>query len=221
MIKKVSSIASISPAISLISTLLVSLVAIIGCNNNIIQIVPISSSTPVATNTDDTLPANEFFPASQAPTRIAAPVIGLDASVVAMGWQLVEQGENWVSQWNMPELEAAWHQNSAGPGQGNNIVISGHNESTGGQIFAEVEELQVGDEITLWRDDGEAYIYQVIEKNIIRTFAVSEEAQDYLLRITQPTAQEQLTLITCWPRWTNTHRLIVIAQPKPTELATP
>ena len=216
MTKKISSITTISPLILLIITLLV---VIIGCNNSIIQIVPVSSPTPanVADKGQEiTLSLNSLASETHIPDRIAAQIIGLDAPVAAMGWQMIEQGDDWVSQWNMPELEAAWHQNSAGPGEGSNIVISGHNESTGGQVFAEVEELQVGDEITLWRDDGEAYIYQVIEKNIIRTFAASNEAQNYLLSVTQPTAQEQLTLITCWPRWTNTHRLVVIAQPKPT-----
>ena len=182
----------------------------------IVQFVPVATLTPAsvaavpqeATNTiDPTAPISS-------PSRIVAEAIGLDAPVVEMGWRVVEQDGELISEWEMPNDEAAWHRNSARPGQGSNIVISGHNESSGGQVFAEVEELQVGDEITLWNDKQETFVYQVIEKNIVRTFAISAEVQNYLSQVTEPTASEQLTLITCWPRWTNTHRLIVIAEPK-------
>jgi len=130
-----------------------------------------------------------------------------------MGWRVVEQWGQPVSQWEMPEEAAGWHRNSARPGEGSNVVISGHNASTGGQVFADLEELQVGDKITLWTDNQHNFDYQVVEKNIIRTFAISDEADQYLKNVANPTNQEQLTLITCWPRWSNTHRLIVIAQP--------
>jgi sortase A len=148
------------------------------------------------------------------PTRIVVESIELDAPVVEMGWRVIEQGGQSVSEWEMPYDEAAWHRNSARPGQGSNTVISGHNESTGGQVFAELEELQLGDEIALWNDQDEPFVYHVVEKTFIRTFANSEEAQDYLKTAMDATPNEQLTLITCWPRWTNTHRLIVVAEPK-------
>ncbi len=31
----------------------------------------------------------------------------------------------------------------------------------------------------------------------------------------QPTPDERLTLISCWPYWTNTHRVIIVARPVP------
>jgi sortase A len=142
-----------------------------------------------------------------------AEAISLDAPVIEMGWRVVQQGENWVSEWEMPDNEAAWHRNSARPGQTSNVVISGHNASTGGHVFAELDELQVGDQVTLWNDKDEPLNYYVIEKNIVRTIFNSEEAQKYLQDIMVPTAKERLTLITCWPRWSNTHRLVVIAEP--------
>ena len=184
--------------------------------DGIIEIVPIS--TPVSNSVPATPEtAANSGPASggHSPTHITAEVIGLDAPVVEMGWQVVEHNGELISEWQMPDNEAAWHGNSARPGEGSNIVISGHNESAGGQVFADIEELQVGDEITLRNDNEETFVYQVIEKNIIRTFAGSAEAQNYLRAVVEPTDSEQLTLITCWPRWTNTHRLVVIAEPKP------
>jgi sortase A len=186
------------------------LVGISGCGG-IIQIVPVSQLTPVAR---EELPGSPIAATlASAPDRIVAKTIGLDSPVVEMGWRVVERWGERVSEWEMPETGAAWHRNSAYPGQGSNIVISGHNASTGGQVFAEIEALQVGDEITLWTANQEPFNYQVTEKTIVRTFASSDEADNYLQTITDPTSQEQLTLITCWPRWTNTHRLIVIAEP--------
>jgi sortase A len=180
----------------------------------IVQIVPYTP-TPNPIVTPD-VPTNHSITASigRLPARIVAKSIGLDTPIVEMGWRLVERWGEQVSEWNMPENEAAWHRNTAWPGEGSNIVISGHNASTGGQVFADLEELQIGDEITLWNENHETFVYQLIEKNIVRTFASSSEAQEYLRQVTEPTDKEQLTLITCWPRLSNTHRLIVIAEPK-------
>lgn len=179
---------------------------------NIIEIVPVSSPTPAAPVQPSNTPITDDSPGI--PNRIIAEAIGLDAPVVEMGWRSVEQEGHWVSEWEMPENEAAWHRNSARPGAGSNVVISGHNASTGGQVFAELDELQVGDEIDLQSDKSEVASYQVVEKNIVRTIFGSEESQDYLRTVTEPTPGEQLTLISCWPRWSNTHRLVVIAVPK-------
>jgi sortase A len=179
--------------------------------NYIIEVVPRTPS-PVAVSQVTTPSTDETTP-SGLPRRIVAGAIGLDAPVVEMGWRAVEQDGQLVSEWDMPENEAAWHRNTARPGEASNVVISGHNASTGGHVFAELDELQVGDEIELWNDKNEPISYYVVEKNIVRLFINSEEAQNYLQNVMKPTAKEQLTLITCWPRWSNTHRLIVIAEP--------
>jgi sortase A len=179
------------------------------CNQ--IRIVPMQTPTPVVTATPTLTPAPAVT--SGQPDHILAPLIGLDAPVVEMGWRTSEEGGQLVSEWEMPDNEAAWHGNSARPGEGSNVVISGHNESTGGHVFARLDELQQGNEIVLKNNQGESFTYQVIEKNIVRTFAISTEADEYLRSVTEPTAEEQLTLITCWPSWSNTHRLVVVAIP--------
>jgi sortase A len=150
---------------------------------------------------------------SRVPTRIVAQAINLDAPVAEMGWQTKEQWGQVVSEWDVPDNEAAWHRNSAVPGEGSNVVISGHNNSLGGRVFASLEELTVGDQITLWNGNGVSFVYQVREKKLIRALGASKEAQELLQLVVEPTSDEQLTLITCWPNWTNTHRLIVIADP--------
>jgi sortase A len=148
------------------------------------------------------------------PARIVAQSINLDAPVVEMGWQTKERWGQVISEWDVPEDEAAWHRNSAVPGEGGNVVISGHNNSLGGRVFANLEELTVGDQITLWNDEDASFLYQVREKKLVRVLGASQESQEVLQMVIEPTSDEQLTLITCWPNWTNTHRLIIIAAPQ-------
>ncbi|MCB0209069.1 MAG: sortase [Anaerolineae bacterium] len=178
---------------------------------DIIRVVPADTPTPAIET-----PAPAEAAAGQenvgVPSRIVAESIHLDAPVVEMGWRVVQQGNQTISEWEIPDNEAAWHRNSALPGQGSNVIISGHNASTGGHVFGELDELQVGAEIMLEDDQADSWFYRVVEKTIVRTMAASDEGRQYLLDISQPTSHEQLTLITCWPSWSNTHRLIVIAE---------
>jgi LPXTG-site transpeptidase (sortase) family protein len=149
------------------------------------------------------------------PARITAESIELDAAVVAMGWEATEQYGSVVVEWQMPEEEAAWHQNSGAPGGGSNIVISGHNNSAGGRVFANVENLDIGDQITLRNMQGDMFHYEVKDKKLVRTLGASQQTLDFLEAVIKPTPSEQLTLITCWPSWSNTHRVIITAIPSP------
>jgi sortase A len=147
------------------------------------------------------------------PVRIQDDVSGLDAPIVEMSWRLEQRGDELVSEWLVPDNESGWHRNSARPGEGSNIVISGHNSSSGGQVFGHLDDLAPGSRLTIWTDTGDAFDYQVTDKQIVRVFGATQETLAYLQQVIQPTDTERLTLITCWPSWTNTHRLIVIAEP--------
>jgi sortase A len=151
---------------------------------------------------------------SGAPTRLTAPTINLDTPVVEMDWRPQEEGGQVVSVWNVPDSAAAWHRNSAAPGEGGNVLISGHNNSMGGRVFARLAELVPGDEVTLWNDRGQTFVYEVRDMYYIRALLASAEATKQLESVMARTPTEQVTLITCWPNWTNTHRLIVLATPK-------
>lgn len=166
-----------------------------------------AATTPTATQRGQT---GTFAP--QPPTRIVAPAINLDAPVVTMDWRTEIQGDQTASVWNVPQNEAGWHLNSARPGQDGNVVISGHNNSMGGHVFGRLDELAEGDTVTLWVDDT-AYTYYISRRETIRTVAAGPEMLNKLQQLAGPASTEQLTLITCWPNWTNTHRLILVAEP--------
>lgn len=176
-----------------------------------IEVIPTATSRPI--EPIQTPATVEPIAASGLPVRLISQAIGLDSPVVAMGWRSEERGGQVISEWVVPENEAGWHRNSARPGQGSNIVISGHNNSSGGRVFANLDELEVGNQITVVTDEGKLYDYQISDKQIVRAFGASQETLDYLRAVIQPTQTEQLTLISCWPSWTNTHRLIIIAKP--------
>lgn len=162
---------------------------------------------PIYTDTTQQVAVNKM------PARIIAESIGLDAKVVAMGWDVKEERGKIIAEWQVPEDDAAWHRNSAAPGGGSNIVISGHNNSAGGRIFANLEELNIGDQITVRNMQGGTFQYEVKDKKLVRTLGASQQTLDFLEAMIKPTPTEQLTLITCWPSWSNTHRVIITAVP--------
>jgi sortase A len=146
------------------------------------------------------------------PTRIVAPAIGLDATVVPMGWDLVKRNGAMVSEWAVPSGAAGWHITSAVPGERGNVVLSGHHNIEG-KVFRYVVDLQPGDEVTLYVEDM-PYPYWVTEKYILQEAGMPLEVRRRNAQWIMPTQDERLTLVTCWPyEWPgNTHRVIVVAR---------
>lgn len=152
--------------------------------------------------------------ADRPPSRIVAPAIDLDAKVVPMSWEVVNRKGVQVSVWVVPENAAGWHTNSALPGHGENVVLSGHHNIEG-KVFRYVVDLQPGDEITLYAGDT-PYTYAVTEKYILKEAGMPISVRQKNAQWIMPAGEERLTLVTCWPyEWPgNTHRVIVVALPQ-------
>lgn len=171
--------------------------------------VPSPSATPLPspTATPPGIP-----PAAGPPTRIVVPAIGLDAKVLPMGWETLRDARgNPYSEWVVPKFAAGWHLNSSLPGHPGNVVLSGHH-NIDGEVFRYAVDLNPGDQITLYVGD-QPYEYTVLEKMIL-----PEKGQPYEVRLKNaqyiaPTPDNRLTLVTCWPYTTNTHRVVVVARP--------
>lgn len=146
------------------------------------------------------------------PVHLAAPAIGLTTEVKPLGWRQVMQGEEEVSIWHMVDKAAGWHLNSAVPGQVGNAVISGHN-NIGGSVFRKLDRLQPGDEITVQTNVGTEVAYTVAEVKIVPEKYASAAQREANAQAISATTDERLTLITCWPANSNTHRVIVVAYP--------
>lgn len=159
------------------------------------------------------LPTDPPAPPVAAPERLLIAAIGLDAAVLPLGWVAERNGAGEVvSAWEpLPPGAAGWHTNSAAPGQGSNTVISGHH-NTDGEVFRHLVDVSVGAEVVL-QAGGELHTYRVVEKLILPERYVTAEQRLQNATWMQLTNEERLTLITCWPYETNTHRLIVVARP--------
>ena len=85
-------------------------------------------------------------PARHRPTRIVIPRLKLDSPVVEVGWRIVEEDGERFSRWEVADLFAGWHRDSAFPGSIGNVVISGHHNIKG-EVFRHIVDLERGDEI--------------------------------------------------------------------------
>ena len=164
------------------------------------------------------------------PVRITIPDLQLDAKVVEMGWQAVQTASGTQSEWVIPKNEAGHHLNSAQLNAAGNVVISGHNNIFG-HVFqpisrawdedkkARIDEITDrsdnlnGRTIQLYNSDGERFDYTITAFYRLKDTGVSLEQRINNTRFVHPTSDPQLTLVTCWPPQSNTHRLVVIAQP--------
>ena len=127
------------------------------------------------------------------------PQPAVDRKVVQVGWTLEEQNGQQVAVWEVAEYAVGHHAGSANPGQGGNIVLAGH---SGGHAypFNEIIYLLPGDPILLW-SQGRQYQYTVTEQLLLDEIGphVTLEQRTQNARYIEPTAEEMITLVTCWP----------------------
>lgn len=146
--------------------------------------------------------------AGDPPDWIVIPAIQLNAPVEVVGWHL-EQG---ASVWDVPARRAAgWLKTSALAGQKGNTVLDGHHNIEG-EVFRRLVDLKPGDVVEL-SARGNLYRYSVTEKHILLDRDQPMQVRIANAKWIEPTSDERLTLVTCWPYTNNTHRLIIVARP--------
>jgi len=162
-----------------------------------------------------------FFTAQQTdagriPRRIVIDAINLDAPIFTAEIVNVEfEGEE-VVQFLVPEeFAAGWHEGSAPLGVSGNTVISGHHNAYG-KVFAGLVDLIAGDSIII-QSSKRDFKFIIANKMILPE---KEEPLDVHIenaRWILPSSDERITLVTCWPADSNTHRLILVAVPADTK----
>ncbi len=148
------------------------------------------------------------------PSRLLIPAIKVDTPVVELGWSTKKTAAGAIfSEWDVAAYAAGWHKNSALPAEEGNVVMSGHNNILG-SVFRELDRLKRGDTITIY--SGRRAIDYTVDEVIIgpEKNATWEQRRDNA-KFIEPTTEHQLTLVSCWPRNDNSHRIIVIAKPAP------
>lgn len=148
----------------------------------------------------------------QTPDRIVIPVISLDATVTPIGSIDVSYEDEVFQQWLAPDYRAVgWHETSAGLGAPGNTVLNGHHNIYG-EVFRDLYRLQKGDTIQVFAQ-GELFEYVVVYTAVLPERNQPMEVRTANAEWIQPTEDERLTMITCWPYESNTHRVLIVAVP--------
>lgn len=170
---------------------------------------PTNTFTPEPTPTLEPTPTPTLH--TGPPTRLVIPAIQLDTPVITVNWhEEVIDGVR-LAVWDVADYAAGWHSTSSQPGQGENIVISGHHNIKG-EVFRDLVTLEPGAEITLYVDET-PYYYHVVDKLILPEKGMPLDVRRENALWIAAVGEERLTLVTCWPYENNTHRVIVVAKP--------
>lgn len=180
--------------------------------------IPEGTDEPVEGGASNEIPAVEKPATMQAPAepevpiRLVIPAIRLDAPILVAERQVIQlSGEEYL-QWKVPEqYSAGWHENSAMLGQVGNTVLNGHNNRYG-EVFAHLEDLNAGDVIRVYSEQN-IYEYIIANKMILPEKYEELDIRMNNARWILPSEDERLTLISCWPFNSNTHRLVLVASP--------
>ncbi len=169
--------------------------------------VPLLETGPAAPTAAPTVVQTDVEPGL--PVRVQIQSLNLDQPLIKVGLD-----ENLVP--IVPKHDVGWYEYSARPGQGENIVLWGHvlrfrDAPDIPAPFANLRDVQPGEQITLYDADGNAHTYEVSEL----VWATPDQVE-YIL----PRGEEMLTLVSCIGDQiiednavSMSHRLITIARP--------
>ncbi len=142
------------------------------------------------------------------PERLVISSLGIDAPLTTKGID----GNGSMELPDGPE-DVAWYEFSSSPGEGGNVVLSGHLDyrGYGPAVFYGLRGLHSGDIIELITEDGSVHRYAVSAS--VTYEAVGAPVAD----IIGPTSRDMVTLITCGgtfngPPLGYSHRLVVRAE---------
>ena len=158
------------------------------------------------------VPGNDTLENPAIPDHIEIPSIGLYAPVVAADFSFTEIEESTFGQWKAPSFYAAgWHPDSALLGEVGNTVINGHH-NVYGDVFGGLVDVQEGDSIFVYAGDRK-YEFIVANRMILPETFMDTETRLENAKWLAESNDIRLTLVTCWPWDSYTHRLILVARP--------
>ncbi len=146
------------------------------------------------------------------PSKLIIPKIELETTIEPVSYKSVELDGKTYEQWFAPDSQTVgWHETSAQLGVQGNTILNGHHNIFG-EVFRDLSKLEVGDRIMI--QSGErVFEYIVGTKLIVPERYQTIETRLENARWIQPSNDERITLVTCWPYESNTHRVIVVAVP--------
>jgi LPXTG-site transpeptidase (sortase) family protein len=171
----------------------------------------VESLIPDTESPDDEEPVQVQLP-PEVPARIVIESIGLDAPVVPAPVEFETLAGKEFMKWLVPaERATGWHTTSAMLGETGNTVLNGHHNAFG-EVFVTLDDVVEGD--IIWVESKNSrFSYQITNKIVLPEKYEELEVRMHNAQWLLPSVDERLTLISCWPYESNTHRLIVVASP--------
>jgi len=143
---------------------------------------------------------------------LTIPALDRIIPVVSVGWHVDEIDGAQVAVWETVKNAAGHHRGSAPLGGEGNCVLSGHSSADQGGVFEGLWDLVQGDSLYLTDGAGQVHSYVVGSVTKVQEMGASLEERLAHAAAMDPTEDARLTLVTCWPDWAYTHRVIVVAQ---------
>ena len=172
---------------------------------------PLTTETPTPPLPSVTATATARPRAFSPPTRIRIPRINVDADVVEVAYSIREENGSRLTVWQVADYAVGFHLGSAYPGHAGNTVLAAHNNIRG-RILRHLVDLVPGDDIYLYAGEQEFH-YKVTQRMLVLEKGVPEEIHRENAQWIQPTTDERLTLVSCWPYIKPDHRVVVVAHP--------
>lgn len=172
---------------------------------------PTRAITPTLPPTDTPNPYGEWPLPNWVEERywLSIPQIGVEAPIIALAPRQHDVEGQMVFRLPVPNSYAAsWDETSAQPGFAGNTILTGHSNLYGG-VFQDLDELTAGAEIAVWSELG---VFSYYVTNIVyleengQPIAVRRQNAQWL----NDSADDRITLITCWPNSDSSHRLIIV-----------
>jgi len=163
------------------------------------------------TATPEPTPEPDSPPRQPVPKHITIPSLRVNSDVIDVGISPIVIDDQQVYIWDVAAYAVGHHFSSANPGEGDNVVLSGHDDWQG-EVFRDLYRLKKGDRILVQAGD-QTWSYHVEVILPLQEIGVPLEQRLNNALYIGSTGDERLTLVTCWPYGVDDHRLVVIARP--------
>ncbi|HST03911.1 MAG TPA: sortase [Chloroflexia bacterium] len=146
-------------------------------------------------------------------THLTIPSVGVDSKIVPIDWKMIpgKDGAAAKSEWQVADYAVGHHAGTANPGQPGNVVLSGHDDYKG-EVFKNLHDVHKGDEVIVDTEKGQ-YVYIITDLVLVKEEGVSDAQKLSNAAYMNPTPDQTLTMITCWPYGIDDYRFIAIAKP--------
>ncbi len=144
------------------------------------------------------------------PTKLLIPRLNIDSDVQRLG---ITRTSNMAAPDNFTDV--SWYKFGTVPGFNGSAVMAGHEDnaiSLDG-VFKHLEDLEIGDDVYVVREDGQRLRFKVVDKKVLPYNLSGTELE----KIFNAKDKARLNLITCAGDWlkeakTNDQRLVIYTE---------